>query len=316
MNSPHNIFIKFQEGNLSKKLACEFFYNLIQNSKSEMERLESLQLLEKLEFNKNKMYKLLENLLVSESSNSIRNHVIQLLNKKFLKKSNSLFAWKVKHERDLICYVNILKSLSALNTEKSKEIIIEELNKIRNLNYVDKRKLYPTKSFQKSLQNLLKGRKIQELPINRIKEIIINFKTISEILDKYLDVFFSWDKGKIIHLDLSEIGWSILRSWRQSYSDRITDTSEIPGLTFLKDLDTLDLSSNRIKSIKNLKDLKNLTTLIIANNKLEDPINIEYLKSLKALKYLDMRGNKIANLINEDDFPDVKLITKTSLLFL
>jgi hypothetical protein len=315
-NDPYEIYKQLQEGKLSKKVACEIFYNLIIVSKNEIDRLESLQLLENLESNSRRLFLFLENLLISESSKLVRNYTIKILQKRFLPESLTPLAWRVKFEKDLTCFVNIIETLALMETSEAKKILFQELESIFEKKYFDKRKLHPTKGFLRSFQCSLDGKALQNLPIKVLKDVITNFKVVSAIFNKYLDVFFDWNHGRVVKLDLSEIGWSILRSWRQNYSDRITDTSEIPGLIFLKNLETLNLSNNRIKNIENLKHLRSLTTLIIANNKLQDPINIEYLKALKNLKYLDIRGNKIAEEIDEKDFSNVKIISKTNLIFL
>ena len=162
---------------------------------------------------------------------------------------------------------------------------------------------------------MFRHKKIQSLTRKKVAEILLNYKTIENLIKKFLVVYYKTQNGLITSLDLSELGWNV-NVWKQPYSERIEDLNQIPGLSNLKMLKSLDLSNNRIKNIKLLVHLRNLTDLKIANNKLEDFKNLNYIKEMNNLKYLDIRRNKIITKLDAKDFnKDLKILIKDELYF-
>ena len=66
--------------------------------------------------------------------------------------------------------------------------------------------------------------------------------------------------------------------------------SHVQGLDSLTDLESLDLSYNKIKHIKNIKHLEKLKDLYFVQNKIS---KIEGLDGLTKLRNLELGGNRI-----------------------
>jgi len=206
--------------------------------------------------------------------------------------------------------------LVEINTPSSREILIDELQKIRQKEFIDDNKNYSNENFKESLASLLQKKNIESLTSEQLAEIIINHKTIVALINKFYTVYFEWQDALISRLDLSEIGWNVWNVWRQKYADRIIELSEIIGLNNLKQLKVIDLSNNRIRKIKDLLALKNLTHLFISNNRIENIENLDYLKKMKNLRYLDISGNKIATMIPRKVLLSIELTLVKGLPFI
>ena len=81
----------------------------------------------------------------------------------------------------------------------------------------------------------------------------------------------------------------------------------IPDLIYIKELTSLDLSSNQLTDISLLKEIKGLTTLSLSGNRLTD---ISPLKELKRLTTLDLSSNQ---LIDISPLKELKRLTTLNL---
>ncbi|TFG06799.1 MAG: leucine-rich repeat domain-containing protein [Promethearchaeota archaeon] len=311
--TPSAIYQEFQNHYLDKQSAIQFLLTLIENSENNSIRLQSINYLELIGFENDrslndKLYHFFENLLISDVSREIRKKAAHILKKKFQDKALYPIKWAIRYETDYECLITIIKTLEKIESEQSKEILTEEIMKLKKRKFIDDNQNYTNKRFKESLDKLFSRRKISDLTNQEMAQIIINYKTIRALIHKFYTIFFQWEDGVISELDLSEIGWNIWNVWRQKYSDRIIDICEIIGLKNLSHLKILDLSNNRIKHIKDLKELKELTNLSISNNRIDDPKNIEYLKQMYSLRYLDISGNKVVKSIDRHEFGGIDII--------
>jgi Leucine-rich repeat (LRR) protein len=275
---------------------------IIENNDDDTIRLKSLLYLDKIIVANDDIFKFLESLLISDTNSKIRKISMLIIKEHFSDKTIlPIMKWSIQFEKGYENLILIIKILEELNNRDSKKILVKELQKIKNRDFFDNDKQYSNKNFKNQLKSLKK------YSIHQLAEILINYKTISEIIQKFYTVFFEWNNALITKLDLSEIGWNV-NIWRQQYSDKISSLSEIIGLRNLKNLKILDLSNNRLRNIKDLINLENITHLYLTNNKLQGSSNIEYLKRMKNLKYLDISANPLAEVINKENFPELNLI--------
>lgn len=291
----------WQNNLITKQSAQEALITFIENGDDTLTRVEGLRNLGKIGLTE-EHFKLIEHLIISDSNKDVRAQSILLLDNFFLQKALDPLKWALQFESDYKCLFFIVEALVRINSDKARQVLIEELNRIKKARYIDNTKDYSNKGFKKSIKSL----KIKELTIQELADIILNHIAISAIIAKFFLVFFKWEKGKIVSLDLSELGWNP-NIWRQRYADKIRNLLDIPGLSYLNSLKILDLSHNLIENIEALKVLKELEHLNLRMNKIESEENIEFFKLLPNLKYLDITANKIKYKINPSDFEGVKI---------
>jgi len=312
---PERIFNDIEKKNLSLKQGIYLLNSFIENSRDPELRLLGLKYLKRLNIKNKSIYSLLENLLISDTDEKVRVYAVDFLSSKYTQQAIFPITWAIKYEKNYFCQISIIKNLTKIDNTEAKQILINEIQNVCSKDYIDTQNLYHNYSFIKSIKSAYNF-KWNSIPVADIADILINYKTISKLIQEFYYVFFEWEKGRVISLDLSELGWNVSRAWNFTYANRLQDLKEIPGFFNLKNLRVLDLSNNRLKSIKDLLKFPNLTHLHLKNNKLEDPENIIYLKDMKKLEYVDLRGNKITNYMNKNEFSNLNLILKDYLVFM
>ena len=262
-------------------------------------------------------FKFIENLLISDSNWEIRRAAIHCITEKFHEKAIRPLKWAINYEQIYECIVSIIDSLVKLNTMESKSILIEEVKNIKKRKYLFKDSKITNKAFKKDLKRLLKIKPFDEMSHQELAEIIINYKTIIALKQKFYNVYYELSNARVTKLDLSDIEFEV-RGWQSEFNNYIRDLQEIPGLTNLKYLTHIYLSNNQISNIQKLLELPKLSYIHLSNNNLNNLENIEYIKLLakKQLKYINIEGNQIANLINIKDFnPELQIVVKTRIFY-
>ena len=304
--SPKKIYENFLDNNLDKHTAIDLLISIIENSDDDIERIKCVENLKKMGEKNDKIYKIFENLLLADTNEQVRNTAIEAIRERFLYKALAPMKWVIEYESNYYCILNIVKTLVKINDLESKSILINEIQKISKIKYLDKVKRIDNKKFKKSLKYLLKSKKIESNSQNKLADIIINFKTISELTKKFYSVYFELDNALVIKLDLADVEYEV-RGWKADYKNNIKDISEITGLKYLEYLTHLNISNNQLKSIQELIYLKNLTHLYLSNNLIKDFENIEYIKQMINLKYVDLAHNPIASYITSQDFEKIEV---------
>ena len=307
--TPKKIYKDFQNKNLDRYSAVEILISIIDNSDNEDERIECVENLKKIGVKSNKVFKFLENLLVSDSNERIRNAAIKVVKEIFINEALAPMKWAIKYEFDYYCFINIIETLVKLNNPEPKSILINYIQKIMKKKYLDKDKRIDNKKFKKSLKNLIKSKKLEYFTHKELAEIIINYKTISELTKKFYSVYFELKNALVIKLDLADVEYEV-RGWKADYKNNIKEISEITGLKYLKHLSHLNISNNQIRNIRDLIHLKNLTHLYMSNNFIQNIENLEYIKKMSNLKYLDIAGNRITDKLIPQDFENLEVNLK------
>ncbi len=304
--SPKKIYENFLEKNLDKHTAVDLLISIIENSDDDIERIKCVENLKKMGEKNDKIYKIFENLLLADTNEKVRNIAIEAIRDIFINRAFTPMKWAIEYESDYYCLVNIIKTLVNVNSLESKSILINEIQKISKIKYLDKAKRIDNKKFKKSLKSLLKSKKFESFSHNELADIIINFKTISELTKKFYSVYFELDNALVAKLDLADVEYEV-RGWKADYKNNITDISEITGLKYLKYLTHLNISNNQLRSIHELIYLENLTHLYLFNNLIKDMKNVEYIKQIINLKYIDLAHNPIASYLTSQDFEKIEV---------
>jgi len=312
--SPEKIYEDFQRNDLDKSTAFELLISLIEHSDDDNIRVESIENLEKIGLDNSKLFKLFESLMISDSSEEIRSSAAKVICNNFLNKALSPVKWVLLHDSSYDCIITVINTLVKMNDQESKDILIGEIKRIQKLKYILEDSKITNKLFKKAIKKLFKNNKIETISQEDLADIIINFKTISALKRKFYSVYYELEDAKVVKLDLSDIEYEV-RGWKAEFKNNILEISDIIDLSNLKQLRDLYLSNNQIKDIGDLITLTKLTHLDIANNQINDEKNLEYLKQIsnQGLKYLNISGNKIADIIHKNDFnPELEIkLTKT-----
>ena len=313
--SPNLFYEKFLENEITKISLREYLISFIENSENEQDRIESIEILKEIDARDGKTFSLLENLLVSDHNSTVRKVAIQFLFQKYQEKTLSIIHWALDHEQDYECYTMIVHFLENIQTLQAKSLLIQEVNKIRKKKYLFDEKKTTNRAFRKDLKNLLKSQKLEDLDNEILSEIIINFKTITTLKEKFYSVYYELENAVVSTLDLSDVEFEV-RGWKSEFKNEISKLTEITGLKNLKKLKTLYLSNNQISDIKDLIELKKLTHLHISKNLINDPKNIQYIKEMHNLEFLDISENGIADKINKKNFDTIVIIDRRSGTFM
>ena len=309
---PKKIYEDFQKNDLDKSTAFELLISLIEHSDDDLIRVESIENLEKIGLETNKLFKLFENLMISDSSEIIRTSAAKVICNNFLDKALSPVKWALLHDSSYECMITIINTLVKMNDQESKDILIGEIKQIQKMKYIIEDSKITNKLFKRDIKKLFKSKPIETISQEELAEIIINFKTIAALKKKFYSVYYELEDAKVVKLDLSDIEYEV-RGWKAEFKNNIQAISDITGISNLKNLRDLYLSNNQIKDIEGLITLTKLTYLDLANNQINDKKNLDYLKKIsnQGLKYLNISSNKIADFVSKNDFNsdlEIKLI--------
>ena len=300
---------------MDKNTAIATLFSLIEDSDDIDIVINSINNLIKIDGKSENVFKLLENLLISDSNEEVRIISANLIKENYIDKALGPMKWAIQYESNYNCIKNVVGTLESINTNESRMVLINEIKRIKKKKYIDDAKQYNNKKFRRELKHLFKNKTLRNYTIRHLAEIIISFRTIEALIKKFYTVYYELEEGLVVGLDLSDLGWNV-NVWKQPYAERIQDISEIIGLFDLTHLKKLDLSRNRIRDVKTLIKLKELTNLKISNNRIEEPENFDYFKNMKSLKFLDIRNNKIAEKINIKEFDkELEILYKKGLTF-
>ena len=134
--SPIKIYQNLKEKKLDRKSAADLLIILIENSEDDDIRFESAKYLEKIGLKNNKIFEVLENLLISDSNGKVRNTAATCIKNIFIDRAISPMKWAIQNESDYDCIITIVKTLVNVDNNEAKSILIDELKKIK------KKKIY------------------------------------------------------------------------------------------------------------------------------------------------------------------------------
>ncbi|KAL4271787.1 hypothetical protein GQ457_13G028860 [Hibiscus cannabinus] len=175
-------------------------------------------------------------------------------------------------KNNIMLHMNGLSSLKTLslggNLLKGKLLHIQELNNLTKLKYLD-----------------LSGNKIDSISNQDETHLrLLNLEELDLSYNLFRNNTFSFPKGL-----------SSLKSLKMCWND-LQGSLDIKGLENLTNLKELDVSGNRIESLESYKGfqwlsrLNNLETLYLSGNSLKNNIML-HMKGLSSLKTLSLRGN-------------------------
>ncbi|UCD01865.1 MAG: hypothetical protein JSV23_02265 [Promethearchaeota archaeon] len=304
--TPEKIQKDFSTGDLSKENAAELLISLIESSDNAEIRVDSIKALEKINFQNENIFKILENYLISDENAVIRASVASYIIENFPEDGLSAFRWVIQHEDSPLVMKIFFDAIEKLGNPQLKLIEKDLTNWIDKyatkigivpreaIFFLDleacfakgkrKYKIDPIfyKHFEK-LSNIKNGEPWLVIKNKHVNVLNLNYftwkwvKENSDIVNslykfKYLDAYFnSLNKYNINDKDFFEI------------------PNSIGKLTYLK---KLTLMRNRLQKIpESLGALNSLKELDLSyNNFYEIP---QIIGGLNSLEKLNLKGNKI-----------------------
>jgi len=271
--TPKAIYENLRNKDLDYYSALELLITLIENTDNIDIRIQSLQILEKIQAKDERVFKLLENLLVSDSDEIIRNTAAFLIKKFFLNEALEPMKWALEHESSLRCLITVISTLSEINDLKSRIILMEKLNDLYNLKY------------KYNLKGFFRTRKIENIPTQELADILINYYFISFLKIRFGYLKYEFDNfGYITKLDLTNVD-----------PQGIFLTYFLELISYLKHLKVLDLRFNNLMKISEIsKKLDSIISIDLSYNRI---INIPTsIQNLTSLKHLNLKSNRLRSI--------------------
>ncbi|MHA2280926.1 MAG: leucine-rich repeat domain-containing protein [Promethearchaeota archaeon] len=283
--TPERVYEEFSKNIIDKPSATKLLLSLIENSEREEVRIESIKKLNHIGVKDDEVFKLLENLLISDSNETMRKTAAIVLRNNFIDKALEPVKWAFIHEESPACLattysalIEIITNLASRPNPINRDILLSEVKNIKR------------KEFKLGFEALCDTKKIENVTRKELVELLINFLTIILLEKSYWRLKYKIKNCKIIELDFIFKGLTRLPE----------------SLKYLSHLKTLILRYNQLTQIPDwIGTLNCLETLNInVNNLNELPPSIGALSSLRELSLwkneLNYLPNTIGNLVSLD----------------
>ncbi|KKL83331.1 hypothetical protein LCGC14_1975840, partial [marine sediment metagenome] len=295
---PKKIYEDFKRKDIDRLAAIDSLIYIMGNNDSIEIRVEIIEILSKIGDKSNKTFSILENLLLSDSNQEIKELAATGLKALFQEKALDPLKWVLDHEKSWQILMRIVLLIKEINSNDAKTALID---KIKN---------FAKYKFNESLINILKNNEIQSFNTDALVEIINNYIIINFFEDIRNSVKYHLEDGNVVELDLSFIldytyGWKVLKNLTEflrvlKHLKRLELQSnklgKVPESIFsLNYLKHLDLSHNNINQLPN--DFHGLKSLEFLNLRYNNLTKIpDSISSLRSLKSLDLKHNKLNSL--------------------
>ncbi|MBY9010300.1 MAG: hypothetical protein KGD74_10590, partial [Candidatus Lokiarchaeota archaeon] len=120
--NPQAVLEDYNNKGIDKSTATKLLTSIIENYDEEKFRLDAIDILHTLKIKTITLYEFFENLLLSDSSEIIRNAAAKYISANFLEISLPVFQWVILHETSYYCSITVINSLVKINTIESKLI--------------------------------------------------------------------------------------------------------------------------------------------------------------------------------------------------
>ena len=162
------IFDEFIQNKISKEVASELLIHLIERSSDEDLRLKSLKILNKVNLTTIKIFKFLENVLISDSNQFLRLEAFNIIKEKFKVKGIKSIIHSINSEEDAFL-IDLIDYLSETDPIKCKGLIIDKLKK----------------KDEKSINFYLEENDLKVLSLKQLKNILFNY-----LFNKSIDTLY------------------------------------------------------------------------------------------------------------------------------
>lgn len=295
--TPKKIYENYKNKDLDKNTAIEHLVAIIEDSDNIKNRVESIETLKKIDVKDERVFQLLENLLLSDSIEKIRIAAAEVISKNYIEKALKPMKWVLKHEESPNCLNIIYNTLI---------IFIKQLEKLEDINLnniiIDELKEIEQKDFKICLNEIIKEKGIDNYSVKELIEILINYFTISYLERAYWRLNYKIESCRVVKLDFIFKGITYLPegikhlSYLKKLILRYNQIFNLPEwIGSLSSLEILNLNVNNIKELpESMGFLSNLRELYLWKNEIS--YLPETVTKLTSLEILNLRLNQLKNL--------------------
>lgn len=269
--TPEKIFYDYSKKILNKDLTITYLITIIEESTDDQNRIKSINLLKFLKFKDFRILKILENCIISESNQLVRDSALKVIHDIYGKISSEILNWSIENEKSPIVIKSLLKILQMNSGVPPYQIMFNKLLKRLSAIYeVDRMEVKFYLDIQ-ALRNKLQIKDplaFQQWQIREDKEIGLRKWSITDSVDDVIHhgAFCTIKKNHTIALNLyfnnlkllpNSIGSLIELKYLYLENNKLITLPESMGN--LRNLKILDLSYNCIEKLPDsLRKLQNL----------------------------------------------------------
>ncbi|MEJ2295762.1 MAG: hypothetical protein P8Y23_13485 [Candidatus Lokiarchaeota archaeon] len=133
--NPEEIYKTFLDKKIDKVTLIDQLVSMIEISTDVQKRIASIHILSDLEITNQKIFKLIENLAISDSNEYVRLTALKYLKINFKEGALEPMKWAYKHEKSFRCLLVIVKSLGNINNQPSRDYLVSILERISDQRY-------------------------------------------------------------------------------------------------------------------------------------------------------------------------------------
>lgn len=289
---PSKIYHSIQRGVINKFKAAELLEDIIENVDDDEVRKDCLVILNKFDFKNKKLFKILENLLISDLNEDIRYTAAKIIKNKFIDKALTPFIWSLQNESSFNILRSIILSFKNIADDRIKLFIIKEILRFKaNGNYND----------------LIHDRELDNYSVEKLTDTLYGYVLVCFLQRKFKKLNYRNEDQQLSLLDFSNSD-EVITYWR--YAEEIQDHSELNGIKYLKSLKNIKLFPLEW-AFKHESYFKCLVSLIKVLEHLDDVAKNVFTSQLSTIKE-EVFQKSISDLLEKntgiDNISNVKLV--------
>ncbi|MFX1557301.1 MAG: leucine-rich repeat domain-containing protein [Promethearchaeota archaeon] len=304
MNSyltPNAICSDLENNRINKNLAIDLLISLIEGSDDTNLRTQSIKAFKRIHTKSNKLFKLLENCIVSDENALIRSAAAEIILHNYIDQGLNTILWALEHDKSPLVLNAIIKLSENYKNPNWNQLIKSIVKKVgeiaNNIGIIDKEALFildiesifaskrPSYDLDLKTYDFYKEIGDSWLEIKNEQIISLNFNFFNWFLLKENPTIFN----SLNRLIFPEIYLNLINDLNLAKSNDLKIPESIGHLSALK---SLDLSHNYIKELPiSFSQLKSLKSLNLSWNNFQNVPEIVF--SLINLEVLDLSHNNI-----------------------
>jgi len=285
--TPEKIFYEYSKKIINKDLIITYLITLIEDSGDDSNRIKSINILKFLKFKDLRILKILENCIISESNQMVRDSALKTVHDIYREDSSEILDWSIENEKSPIVVKSLYKILQKSSRVPSYQImfnkLLERLSKIYKVDGTEVKFYLDIQALRNKLQVKI-PLTFQQWQIREDKDIGLRHWSITDSIDDVIHhgAFCTIINNHTIALNLysnnlnllpSSIGNLIDLKYLYLENNKLITLPE--SISNLLNLQILDLSYNCIENLPDsLIKLKNLGEIRFESGKNKDSLKI------------------------------------------